>query len=45
MIHNFKTEGFSQEDFRGYQNLLKLFENLRNSDANPKKVLKSLNQT
>ena len=41
MIYNFQTEGSRPKDFKGYQNPLKLFENLRNGDANPKEVLKN----
>ena len=34
MNYNCKTEEHSLNDFRGCQNPLKLFENLRNGDVN-----------
>ena len=40
-IYHFKTESRSPKDFKGYQNSLELFENLRDGDVNPKKVLKN----
>ena len=36
MIYKFKTEGRSLRDFNGYQNLIELFENSRDSNVNPK---------
>ena len=37
-----KTVGRSSKDFKGCQNPLELFENVRSDDANPKKVYKNL---
>ena len=41
MIYDFKTEGRSPKEFRGYRSPLKLFENLRDGDGNLKEVLKN----
>ena len=40
MIYKYKTEGRIPKDFRNYQNLIDLFRNLRDSNINPKEVLK-----
>ena len=40
LINWFITEGRSLKDFRGYQNLLELFENLKNVDVDSKEVFK-----
>ena len=36
LIYKYKTEGRSPRDFRNYQNSIKLFIKLRNSDVNPR---------
>ena len=41
MIYKYKTEGKSPKDFSNYQNLINLFINLRDGNANPRKVLKN----
>ena len=41
MIYKYKTEGISPKDFSNYQNLINLFINLRDGNANPRKVLKN----
>ena len=41
MIYKLKTVGRSSKDFKGYQNPLELFENVKGDDANPKKVYKN----
>ena len=41
MIYKYKTEGISPKDFNNYQNLIDLFINLRDSNINPKEVLKN----
>ena len=40
MIYNYKTEGISLKDFSNYQNPIELFQDLRDDNINPKKVLK-----
>ena len=40
MTSKYNTEGRSLKDFPNYQNQIKLFKNLRDSNINPKKVLK-----
>ena len=40
MIYKYITEGKIPEDFRNYQNLIKLFEDL-NVNVNPTEVLKN----
>ena len=40
MIYNYKTEGISLKDFSNYQNPIELFQDLRDGNINPKKVLK-----
>ena len=41
MIYKYKTEGISPKDFSNYQNLINLFINLRDGNANPRKVFKN----
>ena len=41
MIYKYKTEGISPKDFSNYQNPINLFINLRDGNANPRKVLKN----
>ena len=43
MIHTYKDEGRSPTDFTNYQNLIDLFINLRDSNVNPREVLKNQN--
>ena len=40
LIYKHKTEGISPKDFRNYQDPIKLFEDLRDDNINPEKVLK-----
>ena len=40
MTSKYNTEGRSPKDFTNYQNQIKLFKNLRDSNINPKEVLK-----
>ena len=41
MIYKYITEGKILEDFRNYQNSIKLFENLKDGNVNPIEVLKN----
>ena len=41
MIYKYITEGKIREDFRNYQNSIKLFENLKDGNVNPIEVLKN----
>ena len=41
LVHKYKTEKWSPKDFRNYQNLIKLFKNLRDADGKPKEVLQN----
>ena len=41
MIYNFKTEGCSPKDLRGYWSPLELSENKRDGYVNPQKLLKN----
>ena len=41
LIYNFKTKEKLPKDFRNYQVSLKLFENLKDGDVDPKEVLKN----
>ena len=41
LIYKYKNLKRSLKDFRSYQNIIDLFENLRYGNADPKKVLKS----
>ena len=43
LIYNCKTEGRSPKDFRNYQNLIKLFKDLRDGILSPREVLKNQN--
>ena len=40
LIYKHKTEGISPKDFRNYQDPIKLFEDLRDDNINPEKILK-----
>ena len=40
MIHRYKIEGMSPEDFSNYENLIDLFIDLRDGNINPREVLK-----
>ena len=40
MIFQYETEGRSPKDFRNYHYLIELFKDLRDSNINPKEVLK-----
>ena len=40
-MYKYKTEGMNPKDFSNYQNLINLFINLRDGNANPRKVLKN----
>ena len=42
-VYNYKTEERSPKDFRNYQNLIKLFKDLRDSNVSPREVLKIQN--
>ena len=40
MIYQYKTERISPKDFSNHQHLIELFKDLRDSNINPKEVLK-----
>ena len=41
VVQKNKTEGRSPKDFRNYQNLINLFNNLKDGNINPTEVLKN----
>ena len=41
MIYKYKIKGRSQKNLRNYQNPMKLFEDLKDGNVNPKEVLKN----
>ena len=40
LIYKYKTERISSKDFRNYQTPIELFKNLKDSNIDPKEVLK-----